>query len=233
MFESRRRANEARKTALQAAAILTLSAVLLLFISITTRTQFLLYIALVFFIMAIGAFVSRGAQTWSIGASGEETTAQHLSLLSNSYRVIHDVVLPGMRGNIDHIVLGPNGIFVIETKNHRGFISCQGDAWTQRKIGQLGTPYLGNIGCPSKQVKRSAVLLKHLISDRLGINLYVSGIVVFTNKDAVLRVSNPTVAVLKPSELSRFIQTHNSETTLRGEQLTKIEETIRPYSQFH
>ena len=34
--------------------------------------------------------------------------------------VYNDVNLPGKRGNIDHVVIGPTGIYVIETKNYSG-----------------------------------------------------------------------------------------------------------------
>jgi len=183
--------------------------------------------------LCAGLALVSGAGTWGIGAEGEETVAQYLNVLGHPYRVIHDVVLPEIGGNIDHIILGPNGIFVIETKNHNGFITCNGDYWTQRKVGQRGTPYLGKIGCPSKQVKRNAISLRNLIRDRLGINLYVNCAIVFTNKDAVLSIKSPTVEVLKPNELCEFIKTHNSWSNLTDKELEELEAAIRPYSQFN
>lgn len=234
MFESRRKANAERRTAQTVAVVLALFALFLLFLG--TRTSYLLYYAaFLLFIIAGVAFVSgTGARgpTWSIGAEGEETVARHLSLFEKPYHVIHDVVLPEMRGNIDHIVLGPNGVFVVETKNHNGLITCNGDSWTQRKVGQLGTPYLGNIGCPSKQVKRYAVLIRNLIRERLGISLYVNCVIVFTNTNAVLHINNPAVAVLKPRELCEFIKTYPSEVALESQRLEELETIIRPYSQF-
>jgi len=168
-----------------------------------------------------------------MGAEEEEIVAKHLSLLGDPYRVVHDVVLPNMRGNIDHIVFGPNGVFVIETKNNNGLISCNGDLSMQRKVGQLGTPYLGKIGCPSKQAKRYAISLKDFIRDKLAINVYVNCIIVFTNQEAILRIINPTVFVLKHSDLCEFIKTHHSDKTLSSKELKKLEETILPYSPFH
>ena len=61
-------------------------------------------------------------------------------------------------GNIDHIVLGPNGIFVIETKNYKGEISCYGDVWH----GDYDTESYP-IKSVSKQAKRNAVTLKRFI----------------------------------------------------------------------
>ena len=121
---------------------------------------------------------------------------------------------------------------MIETKNHNGFITCNGDLWTQRKVGQLGTPYLGNIGCPSKQVKRYAILIRNLIRERLGIDLYINCTIVFANDDAVLHINNPTVAVLKPRELCEFIKTYPSEVVLKNRELEELEATIRLCSQF-
>ncbi len=42
-----------------------------------------------------------------------------LTTLDNSYVLINDVVLPDRKGNIDHILVGPNGVFAIETKSYR------------------------------------------------------------------------------------------------------------------
>ncbi|WP_455926143.1 nuclease-related domain-containing protein [Pseudomonas putida] len=49
------------------------------------------------------------------GLEGELATAQLLSpLLTEGWKLFHD--LPGQRGNIDHVLVGPQGIFAIETK---------------------------------------------------------------------------------------------------------------------
>jgi len=232
LFESRRRANAQRKTAQAITVAFAFLALFLFFLGLGTSSPAFYYIALMLLVFA-GLTLVSGAGTWGIGAEGEEIVAQHLKALGNPYRVIHDVVLPEIGGNIDHIILGPNGIFVIETKNHNGLITCNGDFWTQRKIGQLGTPYLGRIGYPSKQIKRNAISLRNLIRDRLDMNLYVNCAIVFTNKDAVLRINNPTVAVLRPNELCGFVKTHNSGWILRNKELEELETAIRPYSQFN
>jgi len=232
MFESRRKANTMRRNAQIIAIIFTMTALLLLFVAMATTFLLFYYAALMLLIVAVLTFFSRGG-TWSVGAEGEEIVAKHLSLLGDPYRVIHDVVLPNMRGNIDHIVLGPNGVFVIETKNNNGLISCNGDLWMQRKVGQFGTPYLGKIGCPSKQAKRYAIFLRDFIRDKLAINIYVNCIVVFTNQEAILQISNPTVFVLRPNELCEFIKRYISNTLLSDKELEKLKELIRPYSLFH
>ena len=58
----------------------------------------------------------------SLGLKGEELVAQHLNpLFGKDYRIYHDFPIEGRReaANIDHIVIGANGVFVIETKMRR------------------------------------------------------------------------------------------------------------------
>ena len=232
MFESRRKANAKRKNAMIVVLISGFLGVLIVFLSMAVHSSFLVIVAFALFVVS-GVGAVSGSGTWGIGAKGEETVERHLERLGGSYRVIHDVVLPNMRGNIDHVVLGANGVFAIETKNHNGFITCSGDSWEQRKVGRGGTPYYGRIGCPSKQVKMYAVLLRDFVRDRLGMNLYVNCAVVFTNRSAVLRIDNPTVAVLRPENLCQFIRTHHPKVSFSDEELGELERIIEVYSRFH
>jgi hypothetical protein len=51
----------------------------------------------------------------SIGIKGENAVAERLAELQGvGYRVLHDI--PGKAWNIDHAVIGPAGVFMIETK---------------------------------------------------------------------------------------------------------------------
>lgn len=83
-----------------------------------------------------------------------------LKTLSDDYYLINDVLLGEAYGNIDHIVLGPNGLFTIETKNYVGTFSCEGDDW-RRIYEDNDTINRYTIGSPSMQVKRNALNLKN------------------------------------------------------------------------
>jgi hypothetical protein len=53
------------------------------------------------------------------GASAEEHVGSVLERLpASEWRVIHDASLG--RGNVDHILIGPAGVFTVETKSHPG-----------------------------------------------------------------------------------------------------------------
>ena len=61
------------------------------------------------------------------GWFGEKTVAIILSTLpQKQYQVINNVMLrkkSGKTTQIDHVVISPYGIFVLETKNYRGYIT--------------------------------------------------------------------------------------------------------------
>jgi hypothetical protein len=55
------------------------------------------------------------------GAAGERRTARLLGPLErHGWAVLHDLAVPRSRANIDHLVIGPGGVFVIDSKQYRG-----------------------------------------------------------------------------------------------------------------
>src|SRR2546426_10659207 len=70
------------------------------------------------------------------GLQGEERVAWELSYLSDEFLLLNDVMLPGSKGNIDHVVVGPTGVFIVETKNYSGKYVCYGDRWFFQGIHQ-------------------------------------------------------------------------------------------------
>jgi hypothetical protein len=60
-------------------------------------------------------------QAWQRGAAGERHVARLLEpLVQQGWGVSHDLCVPGSKANIDHVVIGPPGVFVIDTKHYRG-----------------------------------------------------------------------------------------------------------------
>ena len=58
---------------------------------------------------------------WDTGALGEERLGQRLNeLASDTLRPLHDRRIPGSRANIDHIVVAPSGVYVIDAKKYKG-----------------------------------------------------------------------------------------------------------------
>jgi hypothetical protein len=61
------------------------------------------------------------AIAWRRGAAGERRTARLLGPLErHGWVALHDLAVPGSRANLDHLVIGPGGVFVIDSKQYRG-----------------------------------------------------------------------------------------------------------------
>jgi hypothetical protein len=75
---------------------------------------------------------SEQARTWQRGAHGERRTARLLDRLArDGYVVFHDLAVPGSPANVDHLVIGPTGVFVIDSKQWSGSVHQDADglAW--------------------------------------------------------------------------------------------------------
>jgi hypothetical protein len=63
----------------------------------------------------------QSTKAWSTGARGEELLGRRLDgLAGTDVSVLHDRRIPPTRANIDHIVVSPSGVFVIDAKKYRG-----------------------------------------------------------------------------------------------------------------
>jgi hypothetical protein len=78
---------------------------------------------------------SAHAVAWRRGGAGERRTAHLLAPLERQgWAVLHDLALPGSRANLDHLVIGPGGVFVIDSKKYRGHLQLDrsGRLWHGR-----------------------------------------------------------------------------------------------------
>ncbi len=64
--------------------------------------------------------VAPAARSWFKGALGERRVAAELDRLGPAFTVLHAVPIGTGSTDIDHLVIGPTGVFSINTKNHSG-----------------------------------------------------------------------------------------------------------------
>lgn len=118
------------------------------------------------------------------GIRGEKFAEMQLSCLPNDYVVFKNVQVSfdNKTSEIDNIVVGKSGVFVIEIKNING--SIVGDysdkEWIQNKVGRGGTPYSKVFYSPVKQVGTHIYRLSHYFRNN-GIQVYIKGVVYFVN----------------------------------------------------
>jgi hypothetical protein len=88
---------------------------------------------------------SPDAVAWRRGAAGERRTAQLLDpLKQHGWAVLHDLAVPHSQADIDHVVIGPGGVFVIDSKQYRGRPGRPGPA----RPGAGGGADRGRPRCP-------------------------------------------------------------------------------------
>jgi hypothetical protein len=85
-------------------------------------------------VMAAGAWwrlrfrPSPEAQAWRRGADGERHLARLLDpLATQGWGVEHDLPVRGATANLNHVVIGPPGIFAIDTRHYRGRLRLSHD----------------------------------------------------------------------------------------------------------
>jgi Nuclease-related domain len=76
--------------------------------------------------------ISAETTAWRRGARGERRTARALrKLVRQGWTVLHDVAVPGSQANGDHLLIGPPGVFLVDSKAWHGHINqaVDGQAW--------------------------------------------------------------------------------------------------------
>lgn len=84
-------------------------------------------VGILFFLVAVAAAIllawgDRRLGNFLKGAKGEEWVAHELAFLGSDYTVFNGLRLGGGKQNFDHIIVGPAGVFIVETKNWKGSV---------------------------------------------------------------------------------------------------------------
>jgi hypothetical protein len=151
------------------------------------------------------------------GERGELRVAEILDELRGSgYRVYHDLVEDGF--NNDHVVVGPTGVYAIETK----FRSGSGVIEYRNGEGLfVGNNKLEEDRDPLAQARGSARAVRERLKDDTGLNRHVKAVLVFVGDWKIKNVWRDTdVAVLSTKELATYFDRYQPE--LRRDELTLI-----------
>lgn len=167
---------------------------------------------------------AREAKIVQAGLRGEsEVTKQLAESLDNSHYLFNDLLVKvGRRSaQIDHLVVSPNGMFAIETKNWRGHIEGreEDERWTQTK-GADGPPI--RVANPIQQTKRHVEIMREAF-ERAGIEWTdIHSMVVFLSPKTSFDVPSSSVPVLRPKEAVRYIQACQPDRPHNESELDKV-----------
>lgn len=135
--------------------------VLALVLALTDQLSLALFAAGALAVMQIiGFFEASAVRAWRVGAEGERRTAAFLEpLREKGFVVLHDRKVKGWGGNLDHVVIGPTGMWAVETKNLDGKVVIRGD------VLRIGGHRRDKI---IDQAKQEATIIQVVLSEELG-----------------------------------------------------------------
>lgn len=111
------------------------------------------------------------ADPWRAGLRGERVVSRELARLSrHNWRALHSVPL-SPTWDIDHLLVGPGGVFSINTKNHRNKSVWVGDHAVRINHGK-GRPYL-------RSSRREAEIVREVLERGCGFPVVVTPLLVF------------------------------------------------------
>lgn len=178
---------------------------------------------IVFILYLIGALFKKLYLPKIKGAKGEYVVARRLRKLSkNEYKVYNNIYLKvkGRSTQIDHLVISIYGIFVIETKNYKGWIFGNENSryWTQ-------TLYKNKYKIFNPIIQNWAHInfLKKISTDFK--NLKYFPIIVFAGSGKLKKI-NSSVPVIYKGKLLRTIR-KNKEIHLTHNQLERIDNLLK------
>lgn len=144
---------------------------------------------------------TRRLQSVRKGRLGERLVVDLLRGLPDDYWLVNDVTLGQTRGNIDHVLIGPCGVVVIETKRLAGRIRCWADEWSVNGYQRKSI---------SRQVNAGACAVRYFLIERhpdlaASALRWVESIIVFTHPLCRLEVNQARATIVRYSELLQVV----------------------------
>lgn len=216
---SRQRKNLARESHVldrlvwvEALAALTLAVLGLLFWFQRGLNGFLV-MAVVLAFFAVGHFLKsrenlKQVDALAAGLKGEVEVARQLADgLDNSYYVYNDITVRSgfRRAQLDHLVVGPCGVVVLETKNWRGRIvgDAREKAWQQYRFSDSAPRRLSN---PLLQNQRHAQVISAFLRTSGLADVPVIPLLVFTARKTTLEIKHLDDSIVWPSDMCDHIR---------------------------
>lgn len=121
-----------------------------------------------------------------------------LEELPDDYCVFHDVHCDGVNGNLDHVVIGPTGMFAVETKNWTGTVTVTMEVGAKNKKLLLNETTYESVG----ELRGRAWTLKGKLDENLAADpkRFVQAVMVFPNSYLDLSAGEPDQVDLRKSE---------------------------------
>ena len=165
-----------------------------------------------FAVVLIATNASKQLQfNWGPGMLADQRLAQALKPLNNRYWFGAYVPVGGKQ-IVNHMLVGPEGVLVFETRNHPGETACVKGRW-RRKAGILSRFFgpIPAIGDPTRDLQRQIATVEADLDLAGMMDVPVAGSVVFTAPDTVLVLEDCPVTVLTLRQLESWAQARRNQ----------------------
>lgn len=136
------------------------------------------------------------------GRHARTSVPAQLDHLSDEYFLVDDVSIPGHRGTVDHVLIGPCGVVVIASKRWSGRIRVRRDRWTVNGFPRGGV---------ARQLTEAAAAVQGFlvrVHPELGGSLlrWVETALVITHPFCRLELDRPWHSVVPSTQLRAFLE---------------------------
>jgi hypothetical protein len=135
-------------------------------------------------------------RAWRVGADGEVEVARRLQKLGAGWHTIHAVPVGDKGSDIDHVVIGPPGVFTLNTKNHSG-----NKVWVAERtfmVNGQNQPYLRNSRFEAERASK-------LLSKACGFGITVEPIIVVMAAELTIKAMPPDVHVVGRKRIAKWL----------------------------
>lgn len=155
-------------------------------------------------------------RSWYRGALGEIVVGDALDTLGPQWDVLHAVPVGSGESDIDHVVIGPPGVFTVNTKNHSAQDVCvTGSTFT---VSGKRYPYISNAIFEAKRAAR-------LLSEVAGRPVEVTAMLVVVDPHRLtVRASPADFVVISSRQLMRWFD--RAPRTLTGDEVAFISDVV-------
>jgi hypothetical protein len=141
---------------------------------------------------------------WREGSAGEARTGVELAKLeSGGWHAVHD--LPDTYGDIDHVAIGPGGVFLLNTKVRRGRLAFEDGALVQRRPISPRSVFRHR-GLP-RSMRGSAASLRRRLSASTGLDQRIHAVVVIWGDFSQGVVDDDQVFYVHGERLAEWLST--------------------------
>jgi hypothetical protein len=146
-------------------------------------------------------------RAWRIGADGEEEVGRRLAKLGGGWHVLHAVPVGEKGSDIDHVVIGPPGVFTLNTKNHPGK-----NIWVAERCFMVSghkTDYLRNSTFEARRATK-------LLSTACGFAVPVEPVIVVMAEKLTIKARPVGVHVVGRRAIIKWLKSRPSTLTPEG-----------------